>query len=157
MSHFNSRAPCEARPKRRQRCTSLIFISTHASHARRDGEILSRVLVITISTHAPYARRDRISRADPRSAANFNSRAPCEARHGGRQVCKSGLSISTHAPHARRDLREIIVLLVLYNFNSRAPCEARPVSFASVELAWTFQLTRPMRGATERKQQGCRA
>ena len=59
-------------------------------------------------------------------ASNFNPRAPCGARPSPRAARAASQRISIHAPHAGRDATPI------------------PLSMS----AYTFQSTRPMRGAT---------
>ena len=101
---------------------------------------------------------------------DFNSRAPCGARllhfllppyivifqltrpmrgaTNARHERYNHERISTHAPHAGRDVSALLSLAESTNFNSRAPCGARqPLNTRLLELK-TFQLTRPMRGAT---------
>ena len=56
--------------------------------------------------------------------------------------------ISIHAPHAGRDFTMLISNRSTLHFNPRAPCGARrQIDNRACEF-WTFQSTRPMRGAT---------
>ena len=101
---------------------------------------------------------------------NFNSRAPCGARHqtfiSHAGITKFQLTrpmrgatrkrdehllehgISTHAPHAGRDAIEQTPRAAAVHFNSRAPCGARRPPLQRHGGQIEFQLTRPMRGAT---------
>ena len=63
-------------------------------------------------------------------------------------ITSSGNSISTHAPLAGRDLEYLAIRATLKHFNPRAPCGARPTACSSFALDFTFQPTRPLRGAT---------
>ena len=56
---------------------------------------------------------------------NFNPRAPCGARPGGRACNTPTFFISTHAPLAGRDLFHSRCFQMLPDFNPRAPCGAR--------------------------------
>ena len=76
----------------------------------------------------PHAGHDPVLDECLRHAVDFNSRAPCGARHG----------------HSRRRPAD-------RNFNSRAPCGARPSFENMVFSSSVFQLTCPMRGTTMRK------
>ncbi len=106
---------------------------------------------------------------------DFNSHAPCGAQHS---ICSlahaSVYTISTHTPHAGRNtLLPLSVadfaiyfnshapcgaqrypqppFLLAGNFNSHAPCGAQQYWAAKTcRNRLTFQLTRPMRGATYR-------
>ena len=101
---------------------------------------------------------------------NFNPRAPCGARPANPPPHSSGKSISIHAPRAGRDFgfglnghdHGISIHApragrdfaggrdrkTYQNFNPRAPCGARLVAPARYGVGFTFQSTRPVRGAT---------
>ena len=79
-------------------------ISTHAPHARRGHDVLTRVISDLISTHAPHARRGRDGQEIKMQQVHFYSRASCEARP---------LKPTVRGSHA--------------NFYSRASCEARQI------------------------------
>ena len=145
--NFNSHAPCGARPCRGLAAgTAITFqltrpmrgatmmgmlgifaqmISTHTPHAGRDEIVGYTPAEIGISTHTPHAGRDTQSDIFYPWKRNFNSHAPCGARHRGRG-CGCALE----------------------DFNSHAPCGARRMRRAISVSAVVFQLTRPMRGAT---------
>ena len=57
--------------------------------------------------------------------------------------------ISTHTPLAGRDMRTVMQIASPSNFNSHAPCGARHIPNAGMGIVILFQLTRPLRGATE--------
>ncbi len=79
--HFNSHAPCGARPRRCRASASRAVISTHTPHAGRDG--------ITVDIWSV--------------GGDFNSHAPCGARRCRRDLTDKTQKISTHTPHAGRD------------------------------------------------------
>ncbi len=60
----------------------------------------------------------------------------------------SPLRISTHTPLAGRDLRPRRCAFLQRDFNSHAPCGARPEWAGVCFKTGSFQLTRPLRGAT---------
>ena len=101
------------------------LISIHAPRAGRDFGITDKLTMSEISIHAPRAGRD-----------------PCFA------VFVSPLQISIHAPRAGRD--HILKRPVRHQcyFNPRAPCGARPEPRREPHFYYTFQSTRPVRGAT---------
>ena len=57
-------------------------------------------------------------------------------------------AISIHAPHAGRDRRRAERKWSQTDFNPRAPCGARQTVDRELLIAYLFQSTRPMRGAT---------
>ena len=78
----------------------------------------------------------------------FNSHAPCGARHENFMQFYDYLIISTHTPHAGRDENFMQFYDYLIDFNSHAPCGARQAIMLPICRMASFQLTRPMRGAT---------
>ena len=58
------------------------------------------------------------------------------------------ICISTHTPLAGRDAAANKDNFGYWNFNSHAPCGARPASCSAISFNDSFQLTRPLRGAT---------
>ena len=106
-------------------------ISIHAPHAGRDSQFPRPAPCRCISIHAPHAGRDACPAYHSQSrSCYFNPRAPCGARPQGARRMNIRAKISIHAPHAGRD------------------CAASP----RVSVAWIFQSTRPMRGATGARQ-----
>ena len=111
--HFNPRAPCGARRRRRA--------------ARAEADV--------ISIHAPLAGRDEIVKEERSAMQNFNPRAPCGARpfqlnlitdnidFNPRAPCGARLNdtfttqwsgpISIHAPLAGRDIIVIRIVRAL--------------------------------------------
>ena len=77
---------------------------------------------------------------------NFNSRAPCGARH--LPAMQEGLrdTISTHAPHAGRDSPMHNYGPMLPHFNSRAPCGARLASGETSATLWGISTHAPHAG-----------
>ena len=78
----------------------------------------------------------------------FNPRAPCGARRRNCNSMGQVHKISIHAPHAGRDCQAAHREPYCTNFNPRAPCGARRFRYVTVAFVWSFQSTRPMRGAT---------
>ena len=84
-------------------------------------------LLSQISTHTPHAGRNLAPAFRLFNCDYFNSHAPCGAQH----VIQF---YTTALPY----------------FNSHAPCGAQPLGIGVESRLITFQLTRPMRGATGR-------
>ena len=106
-------------------------ISIHAPHAGRDSQFPRPAPCRCISIHAPHAGRDACPAYHSQSrSCYFNPRAPCGARPQGARRMNIRAKISIHAPHAGRD-------------GAASP---------RVSVAWIFQSTRPMRGATGARQ-----
>ena len=123
--HFNSHAPCGARHLPWCMCMSDTEISTHTPHAGRDICGAQTTPSWQISTHTPHAGRDVFI-----------------------IMLRCSRNISTHTPHAGRDSTRRRTVGSLHYFNSHAPCGARRAVLPPPSIALTFQLTRPMRGAT---------
>ena len=147
--HFNSHAPCGAR-------------------LRFDGIVHQNA---KISTHTPHAGRDRVRLTATPKHCYFNSHAPCGARlhldgrfrrelcisthtpHAGRDAVYalwySFSSISTHTPHAGRDASARVLSDYELSISTHTPHAGRDTRRHSTRRNTTsFQLTRPMRGAT---------
>ena len=60
------------------------------------------------------------------------------------------ISISTHTPHARRDNAVAFTIGFVTNFNSHASCEAWQLTVSPTYSWRLFQLTRLMRGVTNK-------
>ena len=147
-------------------------ISIHAPRAGRDILIEVDGKTVVISIHAPHAGRDRKSYPCRMGGSTyFNPRAPCGARRRNCNSMGQVHKISIHAPHAGRDCQaahrepyctnfnprapcgarlDVLFLhaLTRCDFNPRAPCGARRFRYVTVAFVWSFQSTRPMRGAT---------
>ena len=125
-------------------------ISIHAPHAGRDQLFFPTLLLLSlfqstrpmrgatakrpigsriarISIHAPHAGRDCQAAHREPYCTNFNPRAPCGAR------------LDVLFLHA----------LTRCDFNPRTPCGARRFRYVTVAFVWSFQSTRPVRGATK--------
>ena len=100
--HFNSRAPCGARPSFFVFVSAETKISTHVPHAGHDRISFGTEHSKSISTHVPHAGHDPEIETGVLICSYFNSRAPCGAR-------LVRLHLLPHNCH----------------FNSRAPCGAR--------------------------------
>ena len=125
-SHFNSHAPCGARPSR-----SVIFC-----------------LPFIISTHTPLAGRDIITDENHHCLAAFQLTRPLRGATSGLERQQVKRQISTHTPLAGRDGIRCAILVCAENFNSHAPCGARRIDYQNAIFENGFQLTRPLRGAT---------
>ena len=148
-NHFNPRTPCGARRQIHQdhrltmefQSTRPMRGATNSSFQRyffchyfnprapcgaRRRNCNSMGQVHKISIHAPHAGRDCQAAHREPYCTNFNPRAPCGAR------------------------LDVLFLheLTRCDFNPRTPCGARRFRYVTVAFVWSFQSTRPMRGAT---------
>ena len=152
-------------------CAELLLISIHAPRAGRDdarGHFRARRL---ISIHAPRAGRDTRTSFPSSKRENFNPRAPCGARladsidHAAYTLFQSTRpvrgatellvdvvrdpDISIHAPRAGRDTRASIDTDLGVYISIHAPRAGRDAAVSpSRRILYTFQSTRPVRGAT---------
>ena len=148
--HFNSRAPCEARPARCRICkysprfqlTRLMSGATGSSTDKAEApeNFNSRASCearLFVKPYGFYLNRFQLTRlmrgATVRAsyAGRGKIRISTHAPHARRDLllvekAPEDKYISTHAPHARRDLRSESTRYMLLHFNSRASCEARP-------------------------------
>ena len=83
-------------------------------------------IVMLISIHAPLAGSDVLRQFHPNHSA-----------------------ISIHAPLAGSDQDIADQDTNLEHFNPRSPCGERPAASVTPHVAWLFQSTLPLRGATE--------
>ena len=128
---FQSTRPRGARPMGYRRLFAAETISIHAPAWGATDRLMTTLRSLVISIHAPRVGRDLPLRRHIRLERNFNPRAPCGARRG--RSC---------------------VMWRRRNFNPRAPCGARPHVVNSTVLGSGFQSTRPVWGATF-KREGC--
>ena len=176
-ANFNSHAPCGARRgwRQRQRGKQKFQLTRPMRGATRPSVSPSRcstfqltrpmrgatergdreIGVFPISTHTPHAGRDSSMAVAGTMNIDFNSHAPCGARLGVGADVYWDKDISTHTPHAGRDCRRPSPLAQAPNFNSHAPCGARLQRARRPLESLTFQLTRPMRGATASSRKTC--
>ena len=103
----------------------------------------------SISTHAPCGTQ-RYLVGNPITYSAFQLTRPMRgATCPGKNYPLNEL-ISTHAPHAGRNIAAAVLnAAVTFYFNSRAPCGAQRTTCAKTTLGGLFQLTRPVRGATD--------
>ena len=149
------------------------MISIHAPHTGRDLFGMLPILIIrNFNPRAPYGARPRKQRLinaftnfNPRAPygarpqelfgiclqTNFNPRAPYGARLDPKYIKDMYHAISIHAPHTGRDFGEDISGIIGFNFNPRAPYGARRAIPPMIAQSRPFQSTRPIRGATRRK------
>ena len=80
---------------------------------------------------------------------HFNPRAPCGARPPGTRTRERNDMISIHAPRAGRDSRPALPGGVVRAISIHAPRAGRDFDASSSKrIAYLFQSTRPVRGAT---------
>ena len=127
-------------------------ISIHAPLAGRDG-LLHKLFhgLTVISIHAPLAGRDARTVAVPR-ALDISIHAPFAGRDLPKKRREAASPISIHAPLAGRDIMKPERKNTWKDFNPRAPCGARPAQASVRQRPKQFQSTRPLRGATLRKE-----
>ena len=148
LRYFNPRSPCGERPFSFHLVQCLVDISIHAPLAGSDvtnGRItvLSQFQstlplrgatirshdinpILAISIHAPLAGSDETCCWKSFVPLNFNPRSPCGERRAGRFRARS--------PRCY--------------FNPRSPCGERQLNDEAVYVAYQFQSTLPLRGAT---------
>ena len=145
-------------------------VSIHAPRAGRDSRHEdSPSPQRGFNPRAPCGARQRLKLIETLGQC-FNPRAPCGARQvythfhssfGGFQSTRPvrgatlfkpchhlRIRVSIHAPRAGRDAEAKNRCPVYTGFNPRAPCGARRVTMAELLHIYTFQSTRPVRGAT---------
>ncbi|QTA93750.1 Uncharacterized protein dnm_098540 [Desulfonema magnum] len=105
----------------------LNCVSIHAPRAGSDViERLALSREAHVSIHAPRAGSDfSVRKKQIEYYASFNPRPPCGERHGATGIYGRGAS-----------------------FNPRPPCGERLVDTITGDLAFLFQSTPPVRGAT---------
>ena len=147
LDHFNSRAPCGARPVVYIIVFAITGISTHVPHAGHDCGLCGQVLPqMDFNSRAPCGARPR----RPKrlwSALSFQLTCPMRGTTESDAIFRVEERISTHVPHAGHD-RDVLlyhdirhisthvphaghddhgngILVLAPHFNSRAPCGAR--------------------------------
>ena len=78
--NFYSRASCEARQRYEEMAIAMQDFYSRASCEARPYYFFVPNRLVWISTHAPHARRGRIKRRNESYLIDFYSRASCEAR-----------------------------------------------------------------------------
>ena len=101
-----------------------------------------------ISIHAPRAGRDWGAVRARCVTCSFQSTRPVRGATRPLDDLLNGDAISIHAPRAGRDHPLAWDQGGRPYFNPRAPCGARLTGYNWREAFWTFQSTRPVRGAT---------
>ena len=105
-------------------------------------------LRVEFQSTRPLRGATRISETPPLTTAYFNPRAPCGARLKSRQMTDCIVVISIHAPLAGRDGELFGILGKLFTFQSTRPLRGATVSGYTKAQVLKFQSTRPLRGAT---------
>ena len=123
--HFNSRAPCGARPSLHSPNRLFVIFQLTCPMRGTTTTFINCNVTFLISTHVPHAGHD------------FFFYFTYEL-----------FNISTHVPHAGHDPPDTSRLCTAVHFNSRAPCGARLILLQYVFNFNPFQLTCPMRGTT---------
>ena len=128
---------------------SSVFISIRAPRAGRDT---NKDIRYCISYRFQSARPVRGATSRPKMPIappiNFNPRAPCGARRGGRQTGDVQHQISIRAPRAGRDVRGGDGGRRAVRFQSARPVRGATISLPHLRRASGFQSARPVRGAT---------
>ncbi len=110
---------------------------------------------VRISTHTPHAGRNHCeSILNNVSIRIFQLTRPMRgATNAGRLIMSESANFNSHAPCGAQPSPLLHFLCQIQNFNSHAPCGAQLTRPAISPSASQFQLTRPMRGATDDVQQ----
>ena len=178
--NFNPRAPCGARRRHGAGVPRAGGISTHAPLAGRDlasctpspkagkfqptrplrGATADDDDIGTrgrdFNPRAPCGARQCLSH-HTQQMQHFNPRAPCGARPSAASPRERSAGISTHAPLAGRDYF-LLFRSASLAISTHAPLAGRDNSGCLTLLGSTgFQPTRPLRGATARRQTTFRA
>ena len=146
---FNSHAPCGARHLLAFDVAAATEISTHTPLAGRDV----RVTVIAASpsnfnSHAPCGAR-HVSKLDTPTREIISTHTPLAGRDYSITYCDMACAISTHTPLAGRDEGYIIISGHRRHISTHTPLAGRDHPWDAYSIAsYTFQLTRPLRGAT---------
>ena len=132
-------------------------ISIHAPHTGRDAQIVGAVAGLLISIHAPHTGRDSCPQDHPPPSPGFQSTRPIR----GATIIHYSLSFPSNlyfnprAPYGARPLPSLLRHWIRTYFNPRAPYGARLRSLSSSSVSYTFQSTRPIRGATRGRPHFC--
>ena len=86
----------------------------------------------------------------------FQSTRPMRGATCDLSCSRQSRSVTIPAPHGGRDEAEHRGVPPAAGFNPRAPCGARPMTLPFSPSAQRFQSTRPMRGATGRRDEAAR-
>ena len=103
---------------------------------------------LCISTHTPLAGRDHLFSDWEVFARNFNSHAPCGARHVHFLTILFNEIFQLTRPLRGATAELLNISTDEVHFNSHAPCGARRTLGFRQSRTKVFQLTRPLRGAT---------
>ena len=85
-----------------------------------------------ISIHAPHTGRDALAAPLSKRYTDFNPRAPYGARRQLQEMLDNADDISIHAPHTGRDYTMVYVRIRPYTFQS-----TRPIRGATLYSPWT--------------------
>ena len=144
---FNPRAPCGAR---RFRYVTVAFVWSFQSTRPMRGAtfyILPTMRARDISIHAPHAGRDAGDKYITGSNC-ISIHAPRAGRDQGRPGGVPADDISIHAPRAGRDRARSLIFPHLWKFQSTRPVRGATTRKDILRHEWEFQSTRPVRGAT---------
>ena len=100
-----------------------------------------------ISIHAPRAGRDQ-GRPGGVPADDISIHAPRAGRDRESTLERFKQSISIHAPRAGRDRARSLIFPHLWKFQSTRPVRGATTRKDILRHEWEFQSTRPVRGAT---------
>ena len=130
------------------RMNTGVKISTHTPHVGCDA-VMNETLIdnINFNSHTPCGVR-QVFHLLNYWKNNFNSHTPCGVRQGFRSFIITLWDFNSHTPCGVR-LLLAVVFGNPWNFNSHTPCGVRPALSRGTTTSRKFQLTHPMRGATQ--------
>ena len=144
---FQSTRPVRGATGVAQANSAFNAISIHAPRAGRDHQRGHRRPRRGISIHAPRAGRDQ-GRPGGVPADDISIHAPRAGRDRESTLERFKQSISIHAPRAGRDRARSLIFPHLWKFQSTRPVRGATTRKDILRHEWEFQSTRPVRGAT---------
>ena len=158
MASISIHAPHTGRDSMTMTDFALFKISIHAPHTGRDFAAGRLFLGLAdISIPAPHTGRDSCPQDHPPPSPGFQSTRPIR----GATIIHYSLSFPSNlyfnprAPYGARPLPSLLRHWIRTYFNPRAPYGARLRSLSSSSVSYTFQSTRPIRGATRGRPHFC--
>ncbi len=127
----------------------VFVVSTHAPLAGSDVHSIRCRIARDVSTHAPLAGSDSIKYFYDAGMTIVSTHAPLAGSDSFSTLTYFLHVVSTHAPLAGSDSRLPDGEQAAASFNSRSPCGERPSLLPMLNTSSKFQLTLPLRGATE--------
>ena len=150
--YFNPRAPYGARPEGGTKTPEgNLNFNPRAPYGARPSGCSQLSESIRFQSTRPVWGATLLKYSLVRLPRHFNPRAPYGARQHPTRPLESGKYISIHAPRMGRDFRFRPPGTRGVDFNPRAPYGARRSSVTASPTEGIFQSTRPVWGATHRK------